>query len=159
MLALVWATRYFRCYLYEKRFLVRTDHAALTYLQKFAEHNSRLLKWSLKLSELDFVVEHRAGSRIGHVDAVSRHVGAITNPDPLSRKSVQQEQRNDAFCRRENPGTYHSKSEFYLDSDDVMYRYQQNGKHQLVAPQTLTQDVIRLNHDRKYVAHPGIKRT
>jgi len=63
MLALVWATRYFRCYLYCKRFLVRTDHAALTYLQKFADHNSRLLRWSLKLSELDFVVGHRSGSR------------------------------------------------------------------------------------------------
>jgi len=84
MLALVWATRYFRCYLYGKRFLVRTDHAALTYLQKFADHNSRLLRWSLKLSELDFVVEHRAGSKIGHEDALIRHVGAITDPDPLS---------------------------------------------------------------------------
>jgi len=30
MLSLVWATRYYRCYLYGKRFLVRTDHATLT---------------------------------------------------------------------------------------------------------------------------------
>jgi len=100
MLALVWATRYFRCYLYGKRFLVRAGHAALTYLQKFADHNSRLLILSLKLSELDFVVEHRAGSKIGHVDALSRHVGAITNQDPLSRKSIRQEQSKDVFCRR-----------------------------------------------------------
>jgi len=33
MLALVWATKYFRCYLYGKKFLVRTDHSALTYLR------------------------------------------------------------------------------------------------------------------------------
>jgi len=39
------------------------------------------------------------------------------------------------------------------------YRRQQNGKHQLVVPQTLIQDVIRENHDPMYVAHPGIKRT
>ena len=82
MLALVWATRYIRCYLHGKRFLVIRDHAALIYLQKFADHNSRLLRWSLKLSELDFVVEHREGSKIGHLDALSRHVGAIENPDP-----------------------------------------------------------------------------
>ena len=63
MSALVWATRYFRCYLYDKRFLVRTDHAALTYLQKFADHNSPLLRWSLKLSELDFVVSTEQGPR------------------------------------------------------------------------------------------------
>ena len=29
LLALVWATKYFRCYLYGKQFLVRTNHAAL----------------------------------------------------------------------------------------------------------------------------------
>ena len=40
-----------------------------------------------------------------------------------------------------------------------MYRRQKNGKHQLVVPQTLVQDVIKENHDPKYVAHSGMKRT
>jgi hypothetical protein len=44
MLALTWATRHFRCYLYGKKFIVRTDHAALTYLHKFADNNSRLMR-------------------------------------------------------------------------------------------------------------------
>jgi len=84
MLALAWATKYFHCYLYGKQFLVGTGHAALTYLRKFADHNSRILRCSRKLSELDFVVEHRAGCKIGHVDALSRNVGAITNSCRLS---------------------------------------------------------------------------
>jgi len=37
MLALVWATKYFRSYLYGKKFLVSTDHAALFYLRIFAD--------------------------------------------------------------------------------------------------------------------------
>jgi hypothetical protein len=44
MLALVWAKKYYRCYLYGKKFLVRTDHCALTYLHNFADNNSRLLR-------------------------------------------------------------------------------------------------------------------
>ena len=72
LLALVWAAKHFRCYLYGKRFTVRRDHAALTYLKTFSDTNAKLMRWSLRLSELDFVVEHRAGTIIPHVDALSR---------------------------------------------------------------------------------------
>jgi len=34
---LVWATKQFRCYLYGNKFLVRTDHSALTNFQNFAD--------------------------------------------------------------------------------------------------------------------------
>jgi hypothetical protein len=61
MLALVWATEQFRCYLFGKQFLVRTDHAALTYLRNFADNNSRLMRWGLRLSEFDFLIEHKPG--------------------------------------------------------------------------------------------------
>ena len=36
LLALVRAAKHFRCYIYGKRFTVRTDHAALTYLKTFS---------------------------------------------------------------------------------------------------------------------------
>jgi hypothetical protein len=68
MLALLWATKYFRCYLFGKRFVVKTDHSALSYLRIFVHHNRRLMRWSLKLSELDFIEERRSESQIGHVD-------------------------------------------------------------------------------------------
>jgi hypothetical protein len=92
MLALVWATKYFRCYLHGRKFLARTDHAALTYLRKFADQNARLLRWSIKLSVLDFVVEHKKKKKIGHVDALSRHVGSIAQGVTLDRESILQEQ-------------------------------------------------------------------
>ena len=44
LLALVWATKYFRCSLYGTQFLVRTNHAALSYLRTFADANSRLMR-------------------------------------------------------------------------------------------------------------------
>ena len=68
MLTVTWATKHFRCYLYGKNFLVRTDHSALTYLHKFADNNSRLMCWSLRLAEFDFDVEHRQRNKIRHFD-------------------------------------------------------------------------------------------
>ena len=56
LLALVWAAKYFRCYLYVKRFKVRTDRAALTNL-KTSDTNAKFMRWTMKLSELDFSVE------------------------------------------------------------------------------------------------------
>jgi len=159
MLALVWATKYFLCYLYGKKFLVRTDHSALTYLRKFAENNSRNLRWSLKLSELDFTVEHRAGSKIPHVDALSRHVGAVIHKDILDRNNILREQAKDAFSVKQNPGIYCSRREFFLDDEGVMYRRQTGNKHQLVVPKNLIHHIIKVNHDPVYVAHPGVKRT
>jgi hypothetical protein len=44
MLALMWAAKYFHCYLYLKHFVVRTDHSALSYLRNFADNNSRLMR-------------------------------------------------------------------------------------------------------------------
>ena len=110
MLALVWATKYIRCYTYGKQFLVRTDHSELTYLRNFPDHNSRLLRWSLKLSELDFIVELKAGSKISHVDALSRHVGTITHTNNLSKEAVLREQKADTFCRKQTPGTLRSRT-------------------------------------------------
>ena len=159
MLALVWTTKYFRCYLYGTQFIVRTDHSALTYMRNFADHNSRLLRWSLKLSELDFVVEHRPGTKFAHVDALSRHVGTVTVNNCLHKVTILHEQKKDAFCTKQNTGCYCSNSDFFLDNEGAMHRRQQNGKHQLVIPETLIQEVIRENHDPIFVAHPGIQRT
>ena len=159
MLALVWATKHFRCYLYGNKFLVRKDYSTLSYLQNFAEHNSRLLRRCIKLSELDFVVEHRPGSMIGHVDALSRHVGTVKYGAVLSKEIVLREQEKEVFCMKQTPGTYNSKPEFFLDADGILYKRKSDGNHQLLVSQTLVHDVMRQNHDPVYVAHPGIKRT
>jgi hypothetical protein len=88
----------FKCYLYEKKFLVRTDHSALTYLHKFADNNSRFLRWSLRLAEFDFDVEHRPGAKIRHVDALSRHVQSMTTEQSFSKYLFRAEQKRDIFC-------------------------------------------------------------
>jgi hypothetical protein len=159
MLALMWAAKHFRCYLYGRKFVVRTDHAALTYLKNFADQNARLKKWSMKLSGLQFTVEHRAGGKIPHADALSRHVGTIRHEVGLSPEVVGLEQAKDPCCQRLNPGTYSDKCEFFLDDQGLIYRRRPNDQHQLLVPKALVNDVIRENHSPIFIAHPGVKRT
>jgi len=59
----------------------------------------------MKLSELDFTVEHRAGKKFPHVDALSRHVGTVLNDKNLRREVVRDEQAKDKFCQNLNTGS------------------------------------------------------
>ena len=78
-------------------------------------------------------------------------------------ENILRQQADDAFCFRQNPGTYRSKSEFFLDEDGLMYKPSSKGNHQLVVPATLTRKVVRQNHDpvygARYIAHLDIKKT
>ena len=52
LLAVVWATNYFRQYLLGRRFLLRTDHSALQWLFNMKDPTGQLARWLLQLSEL-----------------------------------------------------------------------------------------------------------
>jgi len=96
---------------------------------------------------LDFVVEHRAGPKIGYVYALSRHVGAAICEDILDRNSILREQAKDTFCTRQKPGDYSRKREFFLDDEGIFYKRQPQGKHELVVPKILVHHIIKENHD------------
>ena len=112
MLALVWAVKYFRCYLYGRHFVVKTDHAALTYLKKFADSNPRLMRWSLSLAAHSLSVEHKSGKKIPHIDALSRHIGSILQNEDLYPGLFCLEQGKDEFCQSLRPSTYPDKRIF-----------------------------------------------
>jgi hypothetical protein len=78
-LAVTWAIKHSKLYIFGRPFNVRTDNAALKYLRNFAENNSRLMRWTLRLAEYEFEVQHRPGTKIRHMDALSRHVQAVTS--------------------------------------------------------------------------------
>eukprot|EP00731_Ephydatia_muelleri_P026537 Em0018g637a len=71
MLALVWAIKHFHPYLYGRRFTVRTDHASLRWLQSFHEPEGQVARWLECLSEYDFEVVHRPGTKHTNADALS----------------------------------------------------------------------------------------
>ena len=72
LLAIVWATKYFRPYLFGRKFKIYTDHKPLQWLMNMKEPNSRLTRWKLKLSEYDFTVLYKKGKLNSNADALSR---------------------------------------------------------------------------------------
>ena len=80
---------------------MRTDHAALKFPRNFADNNTRLMRWSLRLSEFDFEIEHVPGTKIKHVDALSRHVGLVEDTQLMSKELMLREQKKDLFCKQQ----------------------------------------------------------
>ena len=72
MLALVYFVKKFRHYLLGKKFEVRTDHKALSWLWNFKEPEDQIARWQAYLSEFEMEIVHRKGSNHNNADGMSR---------------------------------------------------------------------------------------
>jgi hypothetical protein len=72
LLAVVHFLKRFNQYLIGRKFKVRTDHAALSWLRHTPDPIGQQARWLEQLEEFDFTVEHRPGNRHANADAMSR---------------------------------------------------------------------------------------
>ncbi|UYV65370.1 K02A2.6-like, partial [Cordylochernes scorpioides] len=72
LLAIVRSVEHFHRYLYGQDFLVRTDHAALTWLLQMKNPEGQVARWLEKLQQYHFQIRHRPGKRHHNADALSR---------------------------------------------------------------------------------------
>lgn len=101
LFAIVWATKYFRPYLFGRKFTIITDHKPLQYLFSLKEPNSRLIRWKLKLEEFNYEVQYKKGSLNTNADALSRiEINAIENQSILG-----------------NPGDINREIDHYIEEE------------------------------------------
>lgn len=78
--AVVFGLKRFRQYLLGRRVLVRSDHAALTYLRHTKEPVGQQARWLDFVEQFDVTVQHRSGSANRAADALSRRPCEVTGP-------------------------------------------------------------------------------
>ena len=69
---MIYGLKKYRQFLLARNFVIRTDHAALTYLMKTAEPLGQQARWLDLLAEFDFNIVHRPGITHRNADVLSR---------------------------------------------------------------------------------------
>ncbi|KAE9290337.1 hypothetical protein PF008_g25635 [Phytophthora fragariae] len=169
--AVVWAVKLFRPYLYGRKFVLMTDHAALKWLMTSKELAGRLHRWALQLQEYDFEVVYRPGSSNVVADALSRAPARVvtaasqeteTRPDggragegsdgQLTDQAIKAEQAQDRTVQiLVRKGKYGGRK--IVVEDEVVYIVENDGSKRVVLPTALWAAALRENHDSIYACH------
>lgn len=72
LLAIVYALRFFRPYIYGRQFLIQTDHKPLQHLMSHRNESSRLMRWATTIQDFDIQISYKPGSLNANADALSR---------------------------------------------------------------------------------------
>lgn len=72
MLAIYWALKVFRNYIYGQKFIVITDHQPITFSLSSKNTNAKLKRWKSFLEEHDYQIVYRPGRTNVVADALSR---------------------------------------------------------------------------------------
>lgn len=179
-LAVVYACRQFRPYIFGSNFTVITDQASLAWLMNVKNPNGRLMRWSLLLQEFDLTLKHRPGLKNADADTLSR---LPREPAPVSednfapllvlgRVDVGMKQREDPWMREvighlENPDspvarTLKKTARCFRMINGVLHRRAKGFESDydaLVVPKCLRSEVLRGCHDDLTAGHLGVKRT
>ena len=68
-------------YLQYRKFILRTDHAPLTFMTKMQPQDRHTLRMLSVLADLDFEIKHRRGASHGNADGISRAPHLRKQPD------------------------------------------------------------------------------
>lgn len=120
LLSIHWAIKYFRPYIYDKFFIVNSDHRSLVYLFSLKDPSSKLTRIRLDLEEHNFEIRHISGKSNVVADALSRvHIDELKSVNSFktqvlaitrSKTKQQQIQLNDAeIVRKVDEPTFYER--------------------------------------------------
>ncbi|KAL4082949.1 hypothetical protein QTP88_029447 [Uroleucon formosanum] len=92
LLAILWAVKQFRHYVYGCKFNIVTDHKPLSWLFGVKDPGARLTRWRLQLEEYDYNIIYKPGTQNTNADALSRiaKIDKLSNVNDYRTKTYEQ---------------------------------------------------------------------
>ncbi|GFY12607.1 hypothetical protein TNCV_2447981 [Trichonephila clavipes] len=106
---------------------------------------TRIARWALQLEEFDYEIEHRAGSCMKHIDALSRYPVMMVCNDTLTSK-LKNAQEEDDNIQTLKLLLEKQESEEFFERNGILYKYL-NGRELIVTPKAMQAKLIKLIHE------------
>lgn len=153
-LAVIYAIKRFHIYLAGIPFKIVTDCDSFRLTLSKQTVNPRIYRWVLFLKQYAYEIVHRSGTRMGHVDALSRcHSVLILEANSFEQiLSIQQDR--DANIVKIRDKLKASEDKYFELRESLVYRKNKNQKLLFYIPASMEINVIRICHDD--IGHVGI---
>jgi len=156
VLAIIETLKKFRIYLLGIRFKIVTDCAAFQRIMHNKEWTGRIARWALLIEDYDYSIEHKTGTHMRHVDALSRYsVTTILKGLVIPQITTENQQKKDNEIRALLEVAKGKPYDNYHVNGGLLYKFQ-DGRDLLVIPRALETNVIRTIHEK---GHISAKRT
>lgn len=159
LLAVVWAVKYFRPYLYGRKFELRTDHQALKWLHtKYLgkDLNPRLQRWILSLGEYNIQMEYLKGKENKIADFLSRintdkhEINVLTDTPSSYNGGTSSENDNISI-----QNTVHSQEENLNDKVSILETIVNRFKTHIILEPNHLHEVHRVSGHKRIFINPN----
>ncbi|GFX28241.1 transposon Tf2-8 polyprotein [Trichonephila clavipes] len=125
----------------------KTNTAEENILEDYAKKEliTRIARWALQLEEFDYEIEHRAGSRMKHVDTLSRYSVMMVCNDTLTSKLEKAQEKVDNIQTLKSL-LEKQESEESFERNGILYKYL-NGQELNVISTEMQAELIKLIHE------------
>jgi len=141
-------------YLLGRKFKIFTDCNSLTLTLNKKELNPRIARWALELQNYDYTLEHRSGSKMQHVDALSRCINVLVVETNTFEENLIICQSKDKKIKEIKVLLEKSEHRLYEMRNGVVYRKKQDGSLLFYVPSDMESHVLFKYHDE--MGHMGI---
>lgn len=143
------ALKKLRIYLLGLKFEVFTDCQAFERSMLKKELIPRIAKWALYISQFECELVHKPGTRMQHVDALSRIPRIMLIEDGLLARVKQMQQKDDR-CKTILKILETKSYEDFTTRGGILYRWA-DGNNLLVVPKKIEKEIIRSIHEKGHI--------